>query len=155
MDCLTLDEVRSEKEAPPMIFVRSRGSRRAITGLSLCCFIMGLTNSAKADVISVTNLVTDDQSVNSAQITDPFLKNAWGISHSTGSPFWVSDNGTGVATLYQVNPSTNVTTKVILGSPPDASGGVVIPPSGSGNPTGQVFNTASASGAFNGDAFLF
>ena len=137
-----------------MIFVRSRGSRRAIMGLGLCCFIMGLANPAKADVISVTNLVTDDQSVNSAQITDPFLKNAWGISHSTGSPFWVSDNGTGVATLYQVNPSTNVTTKVILGSPPDPSGGVVIPPAGSGTPTGQVFNTTSGT-SFNGNLFLF
>ncbi len=98
--------------------------------------------------------MTDDQAVNSAQITDPFLKNAWGISHSTGSPFWVSDNGMGVTTLYQVNPTTNATTKVILGSPPDASGGVVIPPVGSGTPTGQVFNAAGAS-AFNGNLFLF
>jgi uncharacterized protein (TIGR03118 family) len=99
------------------------------------------------------NLVTDDQAVNAAQISDPFLKNAWGISHSTGSPFWVSDNGAGVATLYQVNAS-NVTTKVTLGSPPDPSGGVVIPPAGSGTPTGQVFNTAAAT-SFNGDLFLF
>src|SRR5262249_53977145 len=55
------------------------------------------------------------------------------------------------------NPATNATTKVILGSPPDPSGGVVIPsfPSGgTGNPTGQVFNSAGAS-AFNGNAFLF
>jgi uncharacterized protein (TIGR03118 family) len=53
-----------------------------------------------------------------------------------------------------VNPSTDVTTKVVLGSPPDPSGGVVIPPFGSGTPTGQVFNSGGAS-AFNGDAFLF
>jgi conserved hypothetical protein TIGR03118 len=115
---------------------------------------LGFANAARGEVISVTNLVTDDQAINSAQITDPFLKNAWGISHSTGSPFWVSDNGTGVTTLYQVSPSTNVTTKVILGSPPDPSGGVVIPPAGSGTPTGQVFNTANAT-AFNRDVFLF
>jgi len=31
----------------------------------------------------------------------------------------------------------------------------VIPPPGSGNPTGQVFNSAAAPGAFNGDTFLF
>jgi uncharacterized protein (TIGR03118 family) len=99
-------------------------------------------------------LVTDDQSVNPALLTDTFLKNSWGISHSAGSPFWVSDNGTGVATLYQVDPHTNATTKVILGSPPDPSGGVVIPPSGSGTPTGQVFNTANAT-SFNGNLFLF
>src|SRR2546430_6966178 len=76
----------------PMICVRSRGCRRAIIWLGLCCAILGSANTARGDVISVTNLVTDDQAVNSAQITDPFLKNAWGISHSTGSPFWVSDN---------------------------------------------------------------
>jgi uncharacterized protein (TIGR03118 family) len=44
---------------------------------------------------------------------------------------------------------------VTLGSPPDASGGVAIPPAGAGNPTGQVSNSASATGAFNGDALLF
>jgi uncharacterized protein (TIGR03118 family) len=110
---------------------------------------------SKGDFISVTNLVTDDQSVNSAQITDPFLKNPWGISHSAGSAFWVSDNGTGVSTLYTVDPTTNVTTKATLGSPPDASGGVVIPPVGAGTPTGQVSNTASGTGAFNANSFLF
>jgi uncharacterized protein (TIGR03118 family) len=103
--------------------------------------------------VTVLNLVTDDQKVNSAQTTDTFLQNAWGISHSTGSPFWVSDNGMGVATQYQVNPTTNVTTKVTL--TPDPSGGVVIPPAGSGTPTGQVFNTAAGTSAFNGDLFLF
>jgi uncharacterized protein (TIGR03118 family) len=59
-----------------------------------------------------------------------------------------------VATLYRVDPITNATTKVTLGTPPDPSGGVVIPPPGSGTPTGQVFNTASAT-SFNADQFLF
>src|SRR5215475_7479082 len=138
-----------------MICARSRLGRRPISLLGLCCAIFVATTTARADVISVTNLVTNDQAANSAQITDPFLQNAWGISHSTSSPFWVSDNATGVATLYGVNPTTNATTKVTLGSPPDPSGGVVIPPVGSGNPTGQVFNTASTTGAFNGNLFLF
>jgi uncharacterized protein (TIGR03118 family) len=114
-----------------------------------------LATTSKGDFFSVKNLVTNDQTVNPAPVTDTFLKNAWGISRSGGSPFWVSDNATGVATLYQVNPTTDVTTKVILGSPPDPSGGVVIPPPGSGTPTGQVFNSAGATGAFNGDTFLF
>jgi uncharacterized protein (TIGR03118 family) len=122
--------------------------------LGLCWAVSAIATTSKGEFISVTNLVTDDQSVNSAQITDTSLKNPWGISQSTGSPFWVSDNGTGVATLYQVNPITNATTKMIVGSPPDPSGGVVIPPPGSGTPTGQVFNAAGAA-AFNGDTFLF
>src|SRR5438445_1610657 len=78
----------------PMICVRSRGCRRAIICLGLCCAILGSANTARGDVISVTNLVTEDQAVNYAQITDPFLKNVWGISHSTGSQFCISDNAT-------------------------------------------------------------
>jgi uncharacterized protein (TIGR03118 family) len=136
-----------------MMRVRTRGSRRAILWLGLCWALSGFASTSRAGVFSVTNLVTDDQAVNPAQITDPFLKNAWGISRSAGGPFWVSDNATGVTTLYQVNPNTNATTKVILGTPPDPSGGVVIP--GSGTPTGQVFSTVSATGAFNGNLFLF
>jgi uncharacterized protein (TIGR03118 family) len=144
-----------------MISIASRGCGRAIIRLGVwwcCCWATCgfVAVAARGDpVVTVTNLVTDDQTINAAQITDPFLKNAWGLAHSTGSPFWVSDNASGVATLYQVNPATNVTAKMNLGSPPGPSGGVVIPPLGSGTPTGQVFNSASASGALNGDVFLF
>src|SRR5436190_1944045 len=116
--------------------VRIRARRSIILRLGLCWAIAGFATTSKGDFISVTNLVTDDQSVNPAQITDPFLKNPWGIARSASSPFWVSDNGTGVATLYSVNPTTNATTKVTVGSPSDPSGGVVIPPPGSGSPTG-------------------
>src|SRR5262249_42234203 len=134
-----------------MICVRGSWGRKPIMWLGLFAVLLGFTNTARGDFISVTNLVTDDQTVNSAQITDPFLKNAWGISHSGTSPFWVSDNGMGVATLYGVDQTTNLTSKVILGSPPDPSGGVVIPPLGSGTPTGQVFNSDAS--AFHGDLF--
>src|SRR5215475_10632790 len=37
---------------------------------------------------------------------DPNLLNPWGVTEiPTGSPFWVSDNAAGVATLYNVPPS--------------------------------------------------
>lgn len=102
--------------------------------------------AGRADSIFVpTNLVTNDQTAHPAVITDASLVNAWGISSSGNSPFWVSDNGTGVSTLYAVNPGTNVPTKAGLT--------VTIP--GAGNVTGQVFNTAAGMPAFNGDAFLF
>jgi uncharacterized protein (TIGR03118 family) len=113
------------------------------------CSIVGLTLAlavpAAATPFTVTNLVTDDQSVNKAQITDPHLINAWGISHSGMSPFWVSSNGQGISTLYAVNPLNNATSKVGLE--------VAIP--GAGNVTGQVFNVGAATGNFNGDNFLF
>jgi uncharacterized protein (TIGR03118 family) len=92
--------------------------------------------------VTVTNLVTDNQSVNSALITDPNLINPWGMSYSGTSPFWVSDNGTHLATLYNVNPITNVPATVSLD--------VSIP--ANGNVTGQAFNGTTG---FNSDSFLF
>ena len=78
-------------------------------------------------------------------LTDSSLVNPWGMSFSPTSPFWVSDKGTGVSTLYNVNPTTDATTKLGLT--------VTIP--GDGSPTGQVFNPGASGGAFNGDNFLF
>src|SRR3979490_3243617 len=84
---------------------------------------------ARAGTFSVTNLVTDDKTVHDAILQDTALKNAWGVSHSGSSPFWVSDNGTGKSTLYRVNPVKNLPAKVGLE--------VTIP--GDGHVTGQVF----------------
>jgi uncharacterized protein (TIGR03118 family) len=102
-----------------------------------------LARAAQATDFFVTNLVTDDQTVNAAQTTDPELKNAWGVSYLPTGPFWVSATESGVSTVYSVDPSTNATTKLPLT--------VTIP--GAGNPTGQAAN--SASGQFNSDLFLF
>ena len=124
---------------------RPIANSRLKTVLQSCSTLViafGLTLPTEAALFGVTNLVTDDNSVNAALLTDPHLKNAWGISSSATSPFWVSDNGRGLATLYNVNPVTNVPTKVGLE--------VTIP--GNGSVTGQAFNGASA---FNGDRFLF
>jgi uncharacterized protein (TIGR03118 family) len=98
------------------------------------------TTSASAGSYLVTNLVTDDQSVNHAPVTDPNLVNPWGISFGSNSPFWISDNRKGVSTLYSVNPPSIVPLVVTI--------------PGDGTATGQVFNTANAS-AFNKDLFLF
>jgi len=40
--------------------------------------------------------------------TDSDLINPWGVSSSASSPFWVSDNGTGRATLYNSGGSSSV-----------------------------------------------
>ena len=83
-----------------------------------------------------TNLVTDMGS--SAPVTDSNLKNAWGLSRSTGSPWWVSDNGTGVSTLYNIAGTTStlaatVNPRVVVIPPPHGS-------TSTSTPTGQVFN---------------
>jgi len=89
------------------------------------------------------NLVSDQAGV--ALLQDPDLVNAWGISSSPTSPFWVSDNETGKSTLYAVTYNAlgqvSVTKQALF---------VNIP--GEGNPTGQLFNNT---GAFNGDIFIF
>src|SRR6478752_1730461 len=69
------------------------------------------------------NLVSDQAGV--AQIQDTNLVNAWGISFSATSPFWISDNGTGKSTLYAV--TNGVVTKL----------GLTVNIPGEGNPTGQ------------------
>jgi len=82
-----------------------------------------------ADSFSQTNLVSNVP--NMAPVTDPNLKNPWGVSFSTTSPFWISNQVTGNATLYN-----GAGTPVIL-----PAGNPTIP---GGNPTGQVFNAAGA-----------
>ena len=101
---------------------------------------------AQAQSFQVVNLVTDNQAAHPAQITDAGLVNAWGISNSATSPFWVSSNGAGTSTVYTVNPATQLTAKSAIT--------VTIPPGG-GPVTGQVFNSGAGSGAFNADNFLF
>jgi uncharacterized protein (TIGR03118 family) len=69
--------------------------------------------------------------------TDPGLINPWGVSFTATSPFWVSDNGTGMATLYN---GAGVKQALVVSMP------------GSDPITGQVFNGTSS---FHGDLFLF
>ena len=96
--------------------------------------------------VDQTNLVSDIPGL--AKLTDPDLVNAWGISFGPTSPFWISDNGTGLATLYSVPGS----------GPPSVSKlalTVTIPPTAGGTtsaPTGQVFNGGVG---FGGAVFLF
>ena len=75
-----------------------------------------------------------------AKFFDPNLVNPWGIGESSGSPFWISDNGAGVSTLYNT-AGTPQSLIVSIPSPGNPLGTM-------GTPTGIVFNTASAKGAF-------
>jgi uncharacterized protein (TIGR03118 family) len=90
-----------------------------------------------------SNLVADLPGV--ALLQDTNLVNAWGLSFSATSPFWISDNGTGLATLYSVtNDPTGMAHVAKLGLQ------VTIP--GDGSVDGQLFDGA---GSFDGDIFLF
>jgi uncharacterized protein (TIGR03118 family) len=94
-----------------------------------------------------TNLVSDG-AVPAATI-DADLKNPWGLAFSPTSPFWIADNGTSQATIY--NASGVKQTLVV--SIPGAGGE-------DSEPTGEVFNGTSSfvisKGAASGPArFIF
>ncbi|HEX9046979.1 MAG TPA: TIGR03118 family protein, partial [Verrucomicrobiae bacterium] len=120
------------------------GLRLLAVTLTLACGTIAATAKPTAHIAGYRqiNLVSDLPRL--AQLVDTNLVNPWGMSFSGTGPFWVSDNGAGLVTLYTVTNrgAAQIVTKEGLE--------VAIP--GEGAPTGQVFDGA---GAFNGDVFIF
>src|SRR6185437_3105939 len=103
-----------------------------LVGLTVATLVVVPTRAgAAAGGYTQTNLVSDQPGV--AQLTDPNLVNAWGMSHGPNTPVWVSDNGKDVSTLY---------TGDVNGIPVGAIPLVVSIPGGA--PTGQLFNYTTA-----------
>jgi uncharacterized protein (TIGR03118 family) len=75
------------------------------------------------------NLVSDIPGM--ADNTDTNLVNPWGIATSATSPFWISDNHSGLSTLYN---SSGTPLSLVVTIPPPSGG---TPPAA---PTGIVFN---------------
>jgi len=78
-----------------------------------------------------TNLVSN---TSGAAVTDPQLTNPWGLSRGSGSPWWVSDNATGVSTLYN---GAGARQSLIATIPPADPTNKNTP---IGSPTGTIFN---------------
>jgi uncharacterized protein (TIGR03118 family) len=81
-----------------------------------------------------TNLVSDIMGM--APTFDPNLKNPWGLTRSSGSPWWVGNNNSGTSTLY---------TGAGAIIPINGTGTVTVPPpkfapGTQSAPTGVVFN---------------
>jgi uncharacterized protein (TIGR03118 family) len=78
-----------------------------------------------------TDLVTNSGA--GGTVNDSHLVNAWGLVSTGTSPFWVSDNATGLSTLYGISNTSGVvaTPAGLVVSIPSASGGP-------GSPTGIV-----------------
>jgi uncharacterized protein (TIGR03118 family) len=83
--------------------------------------------AAEQNAYVVTNLVSNSAAVPAAT-HDANLVNGWGLTASSNSPWWVSDNGTNVSTLYNGNTGAKVALTVTV----------------AGGPTGTVFNIARA-----------
>jgi uncharacterized protein (TIGR03118 family) len=110
--------------------VSQNRSHRTLSFLASLVVLAGFIASPAAAQYAITNLVSNQ--AGKAKHQDSALVNAWGMSFSSGGPFWISDNGTGESTFY-----TGKGVKV---------GDITIPPAsgtGTGSPTGQVYNTTT------------
>jgi uncharacterized protein (TIGR03118 family) len=94
-----------------------------------------------------TDLVSDVAGM--AQITDPNLKNPWGVAVNPTGDFWVSNAATGTVTLYigGVNGTPLTMDSPVL-TVPGAPG------KSQGSPSGQVFNSTNGFDV-NGTPALF
>src|SRR5579871_5675191 len=126
-------------------------SKSLTLGAVLAVAVAPAAFSASANAYIQTNLVADTAGV--ALLTDPNLVNPWGIAISTTSPFWLSDNGTGLATVYSTSASATLTVSTLK---------VTIPVGAAstekvGPVTGQISNTTTAFLLANGTkaSFIF
>lgn len=132
-----------EKHMQPTLLWKSDASKpprcllaklRCSIGSAAAVLFAAATFSVPASATYIqTNLVSDG--------SDPHLINPWGMAASSTSPFWVSDNGTGLSTLY--NGAGTAQSLVVTIPPP--SGG-----SSPSSPTGIVFNGGSGFGTVLG-----
>jgi uncharacterized protein (TIGR03118 family) len=115
---------------------RSRNWKPAagVAALTLTFLLLGASNGL-AQHYQRTDLTTDNSSVSAtAPNVDPNLVNPWGMARSSGSPWWISDNGTSLSTLYN---SIGAPRSLVVSIPaPNGQPG--------GTPTGTVFNYTGA-----------
>ena len=90
--------------------------------------------SAQAQNYTQVNLVANTSGV--APVTDPHLVNPWGLSRSSGSPWWISDEGTGLSTLYNGAGAINPLVVTIPKANPNDK---TFP---TGTPTGTISNAS-------------
>jgi uncharacterized protein (TIGR03118 family) len=125
--------------------IEQRSARFALVAV---CVLLGAR--ANAQHYTQTNLVSD-QGV-APVVPDPHLINAWGLTRSSGSPWWVANNEDGTSTLYNTSatPATIVPLVVTIQKAPGST-------EDHGLPTGTAFNGTAAFHLDNGNParFLF
>jgi uncharacterized protein (TIGR03118 family) len=117
---------------------------RSIAAAIAALIVAGAAATARAasDVYNVNALVSDGGTA--ASSTDSSLVNGWGLSAGPTTPWWTSDNGTNLSTLYS---GTGAKVPLTVSVP--------------GSPTGTVFNgsatdfVVSQNGASGAARFLF
>jgi len=105
-----------------------------------------LAGNALAQHYTETDLTANRSGISNAANIDPNLVNPWGLSRSSGSPWWDSDNGTGLSTLYDLNGLPQ--SLVVTIPPPNGQNGTAAP-------TGTVYNYTTSFPAGPGAPSIF
>ena len=118
----------------------------AVALVAVAAMVLGATAAEAGTgslIFNPQNLVSDGTAFTAVN-TDTSLVNAWGLSAGPTTPWWVTDNGTNLSTLYNAAGTKSATV-------------VTVP----GGPTGTVFNGSttdfpiSQNGASGASRFLF
>jgi uncharacterized protein (TIGR03118 family) len=136
---VSLNQIRTSHLKGEFVNQHHLGKKLIAPAVGLLALFLGAQALPGQNVFREVDLVSDIPG--RALNTDPNLKNPWGIASSATSPFWIANNGTGTATLY----NTAGTPQALVVTIPDGAGG-------NAAVTGQVFNAGSA---FNSDRFIF
>jgi uncharacterized protein (TIGR03118 family) len=96
-------------------------------------------SNANSGFYQQTNLVSDLPLPGVAQPPDGDLVNPWGLVHGPTTPWWISDNGTGLSTLYN-GQGVKIPLRVTIPPPTGSPAGTTAAP------TGVIFN---GNGGFN------
>jgi uncharacterized protein (TIGR03118 family) len=119
-------------------------ARLVLKPILICLVITISVAAAKANSgYQQTNLVSDGAV--SGTITDPNMKNPWGLANLPNGPWWIANNNSG-------------TTEIFKGDGTQLGSAIAIPPSSSTNgpnPTGVVANTTSDFTLADGNKALF
>jgi uncharacterized protein (TIGR03118 family) len=122
---------------------------RYLVPVAIIAFAVSSMTAIRADAQQNAYIITSLVSnlAGKAAVQDPNLQNAWGVAFTpAASPFWISDNNSGLSTLYDGN-GTIVPLVVTIPCPPTAGQGSSCPASAA--PTGIVWNpTTSATTGF-------
>jgi len=124
------------------------GRSSAISGFALAltfALLASNPNQAQAqNAFTQHNLVSDIPGL--AAVTDTNLVNPWGISFNANSPFWISDNGSGLSTLY--NGAGAIQALVVTIPPPAGHPGPATPTGTIANSVAGFFGTGTTKANF-------
>lgn len=112
-------------------------SQRTLVGASLAARAASVSMRGQPQFYAQHNILSDIPGL--ADHTDANVANAWGLDSGPTTPWWISDNGTGKSTLFNVGTDAIQATFTVPGA-----GGA------QGNPTGLIFNGGSGFVVNNG-----